>query len=74
MFNNRFAPYLIVVGTVVFLSVCYMGYREYQKHVEFEMLMTNVQATLDKETNPPEYREANPQGTDTSSSVPMAPL
>ena len=70
MFNNRFAPYLIVVGTVVFLSVCYMGYREYQKHVEFEMLMTNVQATLDKETNPPEYREANPQGTDTSSSVP----
>ena len=69
MFNYRFVPYLIVVGIVVFLSVCYMGYREYQKNVEFETFMTKVQATLDKDTNPPEHTEANPQGTDTNSSA-----
>ena len=68
MFNYRFVPYLIVVGSVVFLSVCYMSYREYQKHVEFETFMTKVQATLDKDANPPKHTEANPQETDTSSS------
>ena len=73
MFNHRFVPYLIVVGIVVFLSVCYMGYREYQKHVEFETFMTKVQATLDKDANPPEHTEANPQGTDTNSSATIYP-
>ena len=53
MFNRRLIPYFIVVGTAVLLSVCYMGYREYQKHVEFETFMAKVQATLDKDTNPP---------------------
>ena len=73
MFNHRFVPYLIVVGIVVFLLVCYMGYREYQKHVEFEMFMTKVQATLDKDANSPEHTEANLQGTDTNSSATIYP-
>ena len=68
MFNYRFVPYLIVVDIVVFLSVCYMGYREYQKHVAFKTFMTKVQATLDKDTNLPKHTEANPQETDTSAS------
>ena len=69
MFNRRLIPYLIVVSLIVLLSVCYMGYRKYQKHVEFETFMTKVQASLDKDTNPPERTEANPQGIDTNSSV-----
>ena len=75
MFNYRFVPYLIVVGIVMFLSACYMGYREYQKHVEFETFMTNVQATLDKDSNPSlvsartEQMESNLQGISTKSSV-----
>ncbi len=79
MVNHRFSPYLIVVGIVVLLSVCYMGYREYQKYVEFEMFMAKVQAALDKEANPPlvsertEQTEANPQGIDTSTSTTTYP-
>ena len=62
MLNHRFVPYLIVVGIVAFISVCYIGYREYQKHVEFEAFMAKVQASLDTDTNPPEQTEANFQG------------
>ena len=73
MFNNRLIPSLTVVGVVVFFSVCYMGYREYQKHVEFETFMAKVQATLDEDANPPEQTEASPQGIDTSSSATTYP-
>ena len=69
MFNHRLIHYLIVVGIFMFLSFCYIGYREYQKHVEFETFMTQVQATSDKDANPPEQMEANPQEVDTNSSA-----
>ena len=75
MLNRRLIPYFIVVGIGVLLSVCYMGYREYQKHVEFEAFMAKVQATLDKDSNPSlvsartEQMESNLQGISTSSSV-----
>lgn len=74
MFNHRSVPYLIVVGIVVFLTLCYMGYREYQKHVEFETFMAKVQATLDKDANPSEQLEANPQGIDTNAAAMPDPI
>ena len=44
MFNRRFIPYLIAGVLVVFLLIGYMGYREYQKHVEFERFISAIQA------------------------------
>lgn len=44
MFNPRFIPYLIAGFLVVFLLIGYMGYREYQKHVEFERFISAIQA------------------------------
>lgn len=43
MFNHRLIPYLIVASIVVFISVCYIGYRAYQNHVEFERLIADAQ-------------------------------
>ena len=36
MFNRRFSPYIITIGTIAFLSICFVGHKAYQKHVEFE--------------------------------------
>ena len=44
MFNRRFIPYLIAGFLVVLLLIGYMGYREYQKHVEFERFISAIQA------------------------------
>ena len=44
MFNRRFVSYLVVVGVIVLVSVCYIGYREYQKHVAFERFISAIQA------------------------------
>ena len=43
MFNRRFIFYLIAGFLVVFLLIGYMGYREYQKHVEFERFISAIQ-------------------------------
>ncbi len=44
MLNYRFTPYLVVVGLIALLLVCYIGYREYQKHVAFEHFISSTQA------------------------------
>lgn len=44
MFNYRFVPYLVVVGLIALLLVCYIGYREYQKHVAFELSISAAEA------------------------------
>ena len=44
MLNRRLIPYLVVVGLIVLLSVCYIGYREYQKHVAFERFISGAEA------------------------------
>ena len=44
MFNRPFISYLIAGVLVVFLLIGYMGYREYQKHVEFERFISAIQA------------------------------
>ncbi len=61
MFNYRFVPYLIVVGIVALLSVCYVGYRKYQEHTKFEVFMSKVQVTLDNDTSSPKQTEVQPQ-------------
>ena len=71
MVTHRFTPYLVVVGLIALLSVCYIGYKEYQKHVEFEAFMSKVRPTVDKETNPPEQMASVSQDTDTN--VPVVP-
>ena len=43
MFNHRFVSYLVVVGVIVLVSVCYIGYTEYQKHVAFERFISATQ-------------------------------
>ena len=72
MLNRRFTPYLVIAGLIALLSVCYVGYREYQKHTEFEAFMSKVQATLDNDANPPEQTETRSKGTDTGASVSTA--
>ena len=72
MLNRRFTPYLVIAGLIALLSVCYVGYREYQKHTEFEVFMSKVQATLDNDANPPEQTETRSKGTDTGASVSTA--
>ena len=60
MLNRRFITCLIVVGIIVFLSVCYMGYRAYQKHVEFEEFMLTTaefERSSDKDTSTSERTE-----------------
>ena len=44
MLNRRFTPYPVVVGLIALLSVCHIGYREYQKHVEFERFISGTEA------------------------------
>lgn len=69
MLNRPFVSYLVVAGLIVLLSVCYIGYREYQKQVEFEAFMSKVRTTVDKETHPPDKMESVSQGTNTGVSV-----
>ena len=50
MFNHRFFPYIITLGTIAFLSICFVGHKAYQKHVEFEDFMSKtkiLQGSLD---------------------------
>ena len=44
MLNYRFTPYLVVVDLIALLLVCYIGYREYQKHVAFERSISAAEA------------------------------
>ena len=44
MLNYRFTPYFVVVGLIALLLVCYVGYREHQKHVAFERFISATQA------------------------------
>lgn len=62
MLKRRFIPYIVGSCIVALIFLSYVGYREYQKQVEFEAFMSKVQTTLDKETNPPEQMEARLQG------------
>ena len=69
MLDHRFTPYLVVAGLIALISVCYIGYREYQKHTEFEAFISKVQSTLDNDANPPEQTATPSQGTDTGAPV-----
>ena len=72
MFDHRFTPYLVVAGLIALISVCYIGYREYQKHTKFEAFMSKVQSPLDNDANPPEQMATLSQGTDTGAPVSTA--
>ena len=53
MLNRRFTPYLIALGIIAFFFVSYLGYRVYQKHVEFEEFISRAmtfQRSVDKDT------------------------
>ena len=43
MLNRRFMPYIVGVCVAGLLFVCFMGYREYQKHVAFERFISDAQ-------------------------------
>ena len=47
MLNRRFIPYLVLAGLVVLLSIGYISYRQYQKHIEFESFITGTQTFND---------------------------
>ena len=52
MLNRRFTPYFLTVGILALLSASYVGYREYQNHVEFEHFMSSAmvfQQSLEKD-------------------------
>ena len=44
MLKHRFSHYIVGTCIVAFLVVSYVGYRAYQKYVEFQALMSNAQA------------------------------
>ncbi len=44
MFNHRFVPYIVGLCIVALLLVSYVGYRAYQKHVEFKAFTSNAQS------------------------------
>ena len=44
MFNHRFFPYIVGGCIIVLLCVSYVGYRAYQKHVEYKAFMSDAQA------------------------------
>ncbi len=44
MFKHRFILYIVGVCIVAFLSVSYVSYRAYQRHIEFKAFMSNAQA------------------------------
>ena len=43
MLNRRFTPYLVVTALILLFSVCYIGYREYQRHVAFERFISGAE-------------------------------
>ena len=43
MFNRRFMPYIVGGCVAGLLFVCYIGYREYQRHVAFERFISDMQ-------------------------------
>ena len=47
MLNHRFMPYIVGVCVAGLLIVCYSGYRQYQKHIEFESFITGTQTLND---------------------------
>ena len=47
MLNRRFIFYLVLAGLVVLLSIGYISYRQYQKHIEFESFITGTQTFND---------------------------
>lgn len=44
MLNRRFSPYVIGGCIIALLSVTFLGYRAYRKHVEFKAFMSKAQA------------------------------
>ena len=44
MLNRRVMSYLVVAGLIALLSICYIGYKEYQKHVALERFISDTQA------------------------------
>ena len=44
MFNRRFMPYIVGACVAGLLFVCYIGYREYEKHVAFERFISDTEA------------------------------
>ena len=47
MLKHRFVPYMVAVGIVAFFSLSYVGYRAYQKHVQFQTSVSDTQ-TFDR--------------------------
>lgn len=47
MLNRRFILSLVLAGLVVLLSIGYISYRQYQKHIEFESFITGTQTFND---------------------------
>ncbi len=43
MFKRRFIPYIVGGCIIVLLSVSYVGYRVYQKHIKFQAFMSKAQ-------------------------------
>ncbi len=57
IFKHRFTLFSLVMGIVVLLLVCYVGYRAYQKQEDFEEFMSKAQKFQDsvsKDTKHPE--------------------
>ena len=55
MFNHRFTPYIVGIGIIVCFSVSYVGYRTYQRHVEFEAFISGAktfQQSIGKDSPP----------------------
>ena len=69
MVVRQLIPYLIVAGLILFISVCYFGYREYQKHIEFQSFISNVETTFDNHRNSAIQAAPRPQGIDPSPSA-----
>ena len=44
MLKHRFMPYIVGVCVAGLLFICYIGYREYQKHVALERFISDTQA------------------------------
>ena len=73
MFRRRFIPYIIGVIIVALLSVSYVGYRAYQNHVEFKVLISEsevFQGSLDKDASHTVGGKVGPASANPESGVP----
>lgn len=51
MLKRRFIPYIVGASIIVLISVSYIGYRAYQRHVELERFISKAQAFPGRENN-----------------------